>query len=210
MRTNIEYKENKRKICPCSPYVVPWTQSHPRHGCRSGTRRARAEGDSRFPLRKDPAALDRLRAAIRRIEGAGPAWSDGGAAVLPLGIGEIDAHLPWGGLPAGALHEIVAADAAMASAFSAYLASLSGNGPGALVRGRAHPRCRRVASAGIEALRPRARAAGLRPDRERCRNAVGNGRRASLRHPRRGGRHARRGLPDREPETPARRRGERG
>lgn len=92
--------------------------------------------NSRFPPRKselrDPAILDRLRAAIRRIEGTGPTWSDGQTAVLPLGIGEIDAHLPAGGLPAGALHEIVAADTGMAgvaSAFSAYLASLSENGP---------------------------------------------------------------------------------
>ena len=92
--------------------------------------------DSRFPPRKtglrDPAILDRLRTAIRRIEGTGPTWSDGETAVLPLGIGEIDAHLPAGGLPAGALHEIVAADTGMAgtaSAFAAYLASLSENGP---------------------------------------------------------------------------------
>lgn len=76
--------------------------------------------------------LDRLRAAIRRIEGAGPAWSGESATVLPLGIGEIDAHLPGGGLLAGTLHEIAAIDAGMtgtASAFSAHLASLSGNGP---------------------------------------------------------------------------------
>ena len=110
-------------VCRPVDTIPPSSRVPVRHATRPG------EGDSRFPLRKDPAALDRLRAAIRRIEGAGPAWSDGGAAVLPLGIGEIDAHLPWGGLPAGALHEIVAADAAMASAFSAYLASLSGNGP---------------------------------------------------------------------------------
>ena len=93
-------------------------------------------GGSRLPPRRpelrDPAILDRLRAAIRRIEGTGSTWSDGETAVLPLGIGEIDAHLPAGGLPAGALHEIVAADTGMvgvASAFSAYLASLSGSGP---------------------------------------------------------------------------------
>lgn len=93
-------------------------------------------GDWRLPSRKneprDPEVLDRLRAAIRRIEGTGPVWSGEGTAVLPLGIGEIDAHLPGGGLPAGTLHEIAATDAGMAgtaSAFSAYLASLSGNGP---------------------------------------------------------------------------------
>ena len=93
-------------------------------------------GDPRAPLRRpelrDSAALERLRAAIRRIEGAEPAWPDGEAAVLPLGVDEIDGHLPWGGLPAGALHEIVAADSGMAgvaSAFSVYLATLSGDGP---------------------------------------------------------------------------------
>ena len=93
-------------------------------------------GDPRAPLRRpelrDPAALERLRAAIRRIEGAEPAWPGAEAAVLPLGVDEIDEHLPWGGLPAGALHEIVAADSGMAgtaSAFSAYLAALAGDGP---------------------------------------------------------------------------------
>jgi len=76
--------------------------------------------------------LERLRAAIRRIEETGPGWGGGEIAVLSLGIGEIDAHLPWGGLPAGALHEIVAADtgaAGAASAFCAHLAALAGNGP---------------------------------------------------------------------------------
>ena len=84
------------------------------------------------PGLRDPAVLERLRAAIRRIEGGGPGWSDAGTAVLRLGIGEIDRHLPWGGLPAGALHEIVAADGGMAgaaSAFSVHLAALSGDGP---------------------------------------------------------------------------------
>ena len=86
----------------------------------------------RNPGPRDPAVLDRLRAAIRRIEGVGPAWSGEATVVLPLGIGEIDAHLPGGGLPAGTLHEIVTADTGMAgtaSAFSAHLASLSGDGP---------------------------------------------------------------------------------
>ena len=84
------------------------------------------------PALRDPAVLDRLRASIRRIEGVGPGWSGGEAAVLRLGLDEIDRHLPWGGLPAGALHEIVAADSATAgtaSAFSAHLAALSGDGP---------------------------------------------------------------------------------
>ncbi len=114
--------------------IVDRDRSPPQSPLRPVTRPT--GGDCRFsprrPELRDPAILDRLRAAIRRIEGTGPTWSDGETAVLPLGIGEIDAHLPARGLPAGALHEIVAADTAMvgaASAFSAYLASLSGNGP---------------------------------------------------------------------------------
>ena len=103
---------------------------------RSDPRRARPAAIRAFLQRKpgprDPAVLDRLRAAIRRIEEVGPAWSGEATVVLPLGIGEIDAHLPGGGLPAGTLHEIVTADTGMAgtaSAFSAHLASLSGDGP---------------------------------------------------------------------------------
>ena len=114
--------------------IVDRDRPSPRSPLRPVTRPT--GGDCRFPPRRpeprDPAILDRLRAAVRRIEGTGPTWSDGETAVLPLGIGEVDAHLPAGGLPAGALHEIVAVDTGMAgvaSAFSAYLASLSGNGP---------------------------------------------------------------------------------
>ena len=114
--------------------IVDRDRPSPRSPLRPVTRPAGK--DPRFPPRKtglrDPAILDWLRAAIRRIEGNGPTWSDRETAVLPLGIGEIDAHLPAGGLPAGALHEIVAADTGMAgtaSAFAAYLASLSENGP---------------------------------------------------------------------------------
>ena len=114
--------------------IVDTTPLSSRFPLRSATRPA--GGDPRFPPQKpelrDPAVLERLRAAIRRIEGTGPTWSDGETATLPLGVGEIDAHLPRGGLAAGALHEIVAADTGMAgtaSAFSAYLASLSGDGP---------------------------------------------------------------------------------
>ena len=65
---------------------------------------------SHGPPRRDPAVRERLRAVIRRIEETGPGWTGGESAALSLGVGEIDAHLPWGGLPAGALHEIVAAD----------------------------------------------------------------------------------------------------
>ena len=40
---------------------------------------------------------------------------------LALGVAAIDARLPWGGLAAGGLHDVVAADAGMASAFCALL-----------------------------------------------------------------------------------------
>lgn len=69
--------------------------------------------------------LASLRARIRRLEQA--ARPDRG--VLPLGVAAIDAHLPWGGLPLGALHEIAGsgADTAAATLFAAsLLARLSG------------------------------------------------------------------------------------
>jgi protein ImuA len=53
-----------------------------------------------------PVALDVLRrriAGLERFSGAG--GSPAGDAV-PLGAPEIDAHLPWGGIPRAALHEI--------------------------------------------------------------------------------------------------------
>ncbi|MEE2996514.1 MAG: damage-inducible mutagenesis protein [Pseudomonadota bacterium] len=42
--------------------------------------------------------------------------------MLPFGIDEIDGHLPGGGLMRGALHEVFAADAGIATAFCALLA----------------------------------------------------------------------------------------
>ena len=53
-----------------------------------------------------------LRRRIKALE-----WSvadggdDGGPAVVPLGVEAIDAALPWGGLPRGAVHAITAAGA---------------------------------------------------------------------------------------------------
>ena len=95
-----------------------------------------AGGDSRIPpprpALRDSAVLERLRAAVRRIEGGGPGWAGDDTPVLRLGPGEIDGHLPWGGLPVGALHEIAAAESGMAgaaSAFAAHLAALAGDGP---------------------------------------------------------------------------------
>lgn len=55
------------------------------------------------------AALDVLRRRIAAIERIGGA-ACGGARVLPLGVAAIDAHLPWGGLPAACLHEVVDGD----------------------------------------------------------------------------------------------------
>ncbi len=95
-------------------------------------------------------SLAALRAKIARLEGssalhspkagpkAGPTKArseDGDGApprrpVLPLGVKAIDGHLPWGGLPAGALHEVIAGDvSAAATAFVlALAASLAAHG----------------------------------------------------------------------------------
>lgn len=57
-----------------------------------------------------PELIADLRARIARIEGRGEAVGGGertGAdRVLSFGVAEIDQALPWGGLPAGRLHEI--------------------------------------------------------------------------------------------------------
>jgi len=74
--------------------------------------------------RPDPAVLDTLRARIRGLERS-PAGGDAGA--MPLGAPEIDAALPWGGLPRAALHEVLAADTGAAAGFcAALLARLAG------------------------------------------------------------------------------------
>lgn len=92
--------------------------------------------------------LDALRAKIARLEGgsasrppkAGP--EDGGGApprrpVLPLGVKAIDGYLPWGGLPAGALHEVIAGDvSAAATAFALTLAASLAAAPAAHGEGR--------------------------------------------------------------------------
>ncbi|MCI0431018.1 MAG: hypothetical protein L0210_10805 [Rhodospirillales bacterium] len=53
------------------------------------------------------AELTQLRARIRRLERGGR----GEARTLSLGLPELDAALPEGGLPLGAVHELIAADA---------------------------------------------------------------------------------------------------
>lgn len=57
----------------------------------------------------DPQLLQRLRSRIAAIErgGSGTPHSDD---CLPLDLPEIDEHLPWGGLAAGAVHEILDGD----------------------------------------------------------------------------------------------------
>ena len=71
---------------------------------------------------RQPAAL--TIAALRAQLRAGEARGKGANArpPLPLGLAAIDRTLPWGGLPRGCLHEILAADAsAAAAAFAAVL-----------------------------------------------------------------------------------------
>ena len=47
--------------------------------------------------------LAQLRREIGALDGSGPAAE---AGVVNLGLGPVDAALPWGGLPRAALHEI--------------------------------------------------------------------------------------------------------
>jgi protein ImuA len=72
------------------------------------------------------AQLAALRARVRHLEG----FADAGArGVLPLGLPELDAALPGGGLPLACLHEIAGADPAAdgdagpATGFAALLAA---------------------------------------------------------------------------------------
>jgi protein ImuA len=78
----------------------------------------------------DQALLASLRTSIERIGGTGTAGGQRSQEALPLGIPEIDAVLPGGGLPPAHLHEIIAADTgASATGFSAVLlARLAGEG----------------------------------------------------------------------------------
>ena len=69
-----------------------------------------------------PAGLEKLKSQIQQLEGFGRALTEANRQVLPFGIDEIDNHLPGGGLVRGALHEVFAADAGIATAFCALLA----------------------------------------------------------------------------------------
>ena len=70
----------------------------------------------------DPTSLEQLKAQIRQLEGFGGKLTGTKQQVLPFGVDAIDDHLPGGGLLRGALHEIFADDAGIATAFCALLA----------------------------------------------------------------------------------------
>jgi protein ImuA len=88
----------------------------------SGSARNRSLPPQKRGTGRTPAGLERLKAHIKRLEGFGGTLAEANRKVLPFGIDEIDAHLPGGGLVQGALHEVFAADAGIATAFCALLA----------------------------------------------------------------------------------------
>lgn len=73
------------------------------------------------------ARIDRIRATIRALDPG----SDPGLPALPLGVPEIDGHLPWGGLALPGLHEIVGApgDGAATAFITAVLGRLGRSRP---------------------------------------------------------------------------------
>lgn len=77
--------------------------------------------DRAEPAREDE--LRRLRETVRRIERGGVASA---APAIPLGVPEIDAVLPEGGLAGGALHEIVPGDVAHDGAALGFAAAALG------------------------------------------------------------------------------------
>ena len=88
----------------------------------SGSARNRSLPPQKRGNRRIPANLKRLKAHIQRLEGFGGSLAEANRQVLPFGIDEIDDRLPGGGLARGALHEVFAADAGIATAFCALLA----------------------------------------------------------------------------------------
>ncbi len=74
-----------------------------------------------FP-RRAPETLARLRDEVRRLERA-PAPDGAAGGTITLGVADIDRHLPWRGLPRGALHEVIAEDPGAAVGFAAMLAA---------------------------------------------------------------------------------------
>ena len=88
----------------------------------SGSARNRSLPPQKRGNRRTPENLKRLKAHIQRLEGFGGTLAEANRQVLPFGIDEIDDRLPGGGLARGALHEVFAADAGIATAFCALLA----------------------------------------------------------------------------------------
>jgi len=85
-----------------------------------------------FP-RREPETLARLKDEVRRIERV-TAPDTGAGGTVSLGVADIDRHLPWGGLPRGALHEVIAEDPGAAVGFAAMLAArLTKNSAGGMV-----------------------------------------------------------------------------
>ena len=84
-----------------------------------------------------PLALDALRDQVARLERAGAIAGSpcGKQRPVTLGMPDLDRHLPWGGLPRAALHEVAGAGAdreqgAAAAGFAAlWLARLQESGP---------------------------------------------------------------------------------
>ena len=69
----------------------------------------------------DAATLMDLRRRITALERSRSGTSSGGA--VSLGVAEIDAHLPWGGLPLGCVHELRGAATAFAATLAARFAA---------------------------------------------------------------------------------------
>ena len=110
-----------------------------------------------FP-RRQPGTLARLRDEVRRLERA-IAPDTGAHGTVTLGIAEIDQHLPWGGLPRGALHEVIIEDPGAGVGFAAVLAGRvaareeeKGNGGMGVWGGRGGPPGSGEDTAGIQAL----------------------------------------------------------
>jgi protein ImuA len=79
-------------------------------------------------LPEDAGFLDRLRERVRRLEGLPPSLVRGGD-VVPLDLAALDDALPWGGVPRGVLHEVVALERGAATGFAALmLARLAAGG----------------------------------------------------------------------------------
>ena len=77
-----------------------------------------------MPYRKRAEVLEELRRLLPRMEGVLP-----GTRALPFGLPALDAHLPQGGLPCGALHEVAPASEGDTPAAFGFLAALIGRMP---------------------------------------------------------------------------------